>query len=230
MTIDEIFEGLKTAKPETFLAAVDSAHKAVKDSLFHEKTQSHNNARTQLYETIRAQVAGIAPDVFPDGGGKMKYEDMLSQLGERLKAPAKKETPTETPEQIKARLESEYEKKLSSERSKMLADSAFSEIESAAVARKLDDAYRGLFNAALRSEIQTEIDGSGKVLFKSGEKYFTRDGAHATPSQVAEDFLKKYPRLVQVSQQTPSPNGERGKTLGMSKIGAGLSELKSLGL
>ncbi|MBK7363025.1 MAG: hypothetical protein IPJ01_12075 [Micavibrio sp.] len=239
MDFEQIFEPLKTATPETLAATLATVQGAMKDFIFQEKLTARNNARSELFGTFKRQLADTAPDAFADINDRTKYEDMLPLLGEKLKAPKvqAKAEPTETTEQMRARMQSEFDSNLKKEREKLYLDSAFSEIESAAIAKKLDPAYQPIFRAALRAELDAELSADNKVLFKSKTdgKYFTRDGAHAGASQVADDLLKKYPRFVAEPVRSPSPNGapslsspDSGNMAGMNKIRAGLSELKSL--
>jgi hypothetical protein len=237
MDIERFFEPLKGATAENLPTILASVQGELKDFIFQEKLSSHNNARTQLFKTFKGQLANLAPDAFDDLDA-IKYENMLPVIGEKLKAPKTapaKTEPTETVEQMRARMQSEFDSNMKTEREKLLFTSAFSEIESAAIAKKLDEPYKGLFRAALQSELDAELSPDSKVLFKTKAdgKYFTRDGAHATPSQVAEEMLKRYPRLVAEPVRSPSPLGNGTdkldpENLGGSRLRAGLSELAAM--
>lgn len=233
MDFDKLFEPLKTATAETLPAALSAIKGQIADHVFQEKQASHDGARVQLYGTFKKQLQQTAPDAFEGLSEKAKYEDMLSTLGERLKAPKAKAEPQETADQMRARMQSEFDGKLKGERESMLFNSAFSEIESAAIANKLDPAYKGLFGGALRAELETELSPDSRVLFKNRAdgKYFTKDGAHATPDVVAQELLKKYPRLMAAPVQSPTPPGQNGQDNlmpGVNKLREGLKELRSL--
>ncbi|MDZ7344348.1 MAG: hypothetical protein ONA90_07520 [candidate division KSB1 bacterium] len=225
---EKIFEPLKNVKTlDELPQALQAAESALKDAIFHEKQNSHQSARVQLYETIKSQIAQMLPDVFADiDVSKTRYEDMLGRIAEVLKKPRKEkheEQKSETPEQIKARLESEYKKLLEEERQKLAFERAFSEIEASAIAKKLDSAYKKIFSAALRSEVIPELAGD-KIVFKSPDgQYYTRDGQYATAEQVAEELLKRYPKFVADAPKTPTPQNAVGQ---QNLIRAGLAELK----
>lgn len=227
--IEKIFEPLKSVKSlEELPQALQAAESALKDALFHEKQNSHQSARAQLYETVKSQIAQTLPEVFSDIDiSKTKYEDMLARLSDVAKKPRKEKEPEqktqETPEQIKARLESEYKKMLEEEKQKLAFERAFAEIEASAIAKKLDTNYKKIFSAALRSEVIPEIAGE-KIVFKNSDgQYFTRDGQHASAEHVAEEILKKYPKFVTEAPKTPTPQSSLGE---QNLIRAGLAELK----
>jgi len=180
-----------------------------------------------------------AADLFPEISDKMKYEDMLSAFANARKqngGGSEKKGPQETPEQMAARLQADAEKKLNEERQKLYLGTAFDQIESSAVANKLDGSYRGLFRAAIEKELEPEFQGD-KVIFKNRAdgKHIIADGGFAGPEHIAGLLLKKYPRLLAGEKQSPTPpaagtsdylKGADGKPL--NRLAAGVSELPSM--
>jgi hypothetical protein len=230
-TLEQILETLKTITPETAEKTIETVAGELRNLIFEERTHAHNMAREQMHKTIKTQLASLVPDEFQNLD-KTRWEDMIPVIAAKLKTegekPAKKQQEqTETLEQIRARLESEYAKKLEEERRALAVQSALSQIEAAAIAKRLDPAYKSIFSAALANEVDVELTQDNKTAFKSKAdgKYFVRDGQHATPEYVAEEILKRYPRLVAQQVQAPQPPANTNG-IPIDKLKAGLSELK----
>jgi hypothetical protein len=230
-TLEQILETLKTITPETAEKTIEAVAGELRNLIFEERTHAHNMAREQMHKTIKTQLATLAPDEFQNID-KARWEDMIPVIASKLKGdsekPAKKQPEqVETPEQIRARLESEYAKKLEEERRALAVQSALSQIEAAAIAKRLDPTYKSIFSAALANEVDVELTQDNKTAFKNKAdgKYFVRDGQHATPEFVAEEILKRYPRLVAQQVQAPQPP-VNGNGIAVDKLKAGMSELK----
>ena len=230
-TLEQILETLKTITPETAEKTIETVAGELRNLIFEERTHAHNMAREQMHKTIKTQLSTLAPDDFPNLD-KARWEDMVPVIAAKIKSQGERQQnkqpeQTETSEQIRARLESEYAKKLEEERRALTVQSAMSQIEAAAIAKRLDPSYKSIFSAALANEVDVELTQDNKTAFKSKAdgKYFVRDGQHATPEYVAEEILKRYPRLVAQQVQAPQPptttNG-----IAVDKLKAGLSELK----
>jgi len=222
-------ETLSKATPETLTQSIADAGGKIKDLLFQEKTESHNLARSQLYEKIKTEIGTKFPMTFPDGVGKLKYEDMLGKLSEP-KAATKSETQGETADQIRAKIQSEYDEKMKTERGTLRMNAVRDQIQSAAIARKLDDKYVPVFQALVNSEFDIELNADDKIFFKnkSDGKYLTLNGEHGTATHAAEEILKRYPKMLSTPIQSPNPNTQNqanGNAALQGKIRAGLGEL-----
>jgi hypothetical protein len=185
-------------------ALISGAVNALKNLVFTVENNARNSARAQHYGEIKKKLASLAPDVFQSVSDDMKWEDMVTKLVGQRKESIKKE-PQETPEQLRARLQLEFEQKLKKEKENLLITAALNEIEASAIVNKLDDNYKGIFRAAIQSELVPEIQNE-RVVFKTKEgEYLSENGTFATPKAVAAFFLKKYPRLIAESKQSPQP-------------------------
>ena len=224
--IDKILETLKNlADSEEKQQLVNQLAGDLKSIILEERTNAHNIAREQLHNTFKKQLSQFFdPEERPESYSK--WEDMLVALSEKIKKPKQEKAEAEKSfEQLKAKLESEFEKRLGEEKRKLVLQNSFNTVEAAAIAKKLDPAYKKVFKNILLDEIEPEFLEDDRIVFKDkkSNKYFISDGEYASPEFVADEILKRYPKLTVATVTTPQPPQNN---LMANKIQAGLSELK----
>lgn len=193
--------------------------------VMNEKDSSRQTARQAVFKSVKQKLAELFPEALADEeveSREVKWEDLVPKIAAHTKAATAaqgqqtkpKTEPTETPEQTRARLESENKAYLKKERDKIRKEGFIGKLIGAASAAGLDPQYEDAFVLKFEKEFGIDLSDGESVGIVKGEQPYYLNGAPAKVEDVVSEMFGKYGAFKKTTTQTPDPNAIDGQRQG----------------